>query len=159
MLVKALQYRRMPVLAENRKALHEYSILEKFEAGLVLTGPEVKSVKAGRASLQGAYVIPKGNELWLTGMHVAAYPPAQREQLNYNPEQDRKLLLGLAELKYLAGKMKQKGLTITPLTLYTSHRFIKVELGLARGKTRYDKRVSLRRRETDREIRRSLKRA
>ena len=145
-------------LAENRRARHDYSILEKFEAGLVLTGPEVKSIKDGRGNLQGAFVIPKGSELWVTGMQVAPYPPARREQANYDPERDRKVLLGATELNYLLGKMKEAGLTVVPLSLYTSHRFIKVELGLVRGKTRYDKRVSLRRRETDREIRRSLKR-
>jgi SsrA-binding protein len=148
----------MPTLAENRKARHDYSILEKFEAGLVLTGPEVKSIKNGRANLQGAFVIPKGNELWLTNMHVAPYPPAKREQVGYNPERDRKLLLASSELGHLMGKLKEKGLTLVPLSLYTAHRFIKVELGLGRGKTKYDKRFSLRQRETEREIRRSLKR-
>ncbi len=148
----------MATLAENRRARHDYSILEKFEAGLVLSGPEVKSIKTGRASLQGSYVVPKGYELWLVGMQVAPYPPAKREQEHYNPEQDRKLLLSESELKYLSGKLREQGLTVVPLSLYTSHRFIKIELGLAKGKTRYDKRVSLRRRETDREIRRSLKR-
>ncbi len=148
----------MLLLAENRKARHNYSILEKFEAGLVLTGPEVKSAKNGRANLQGAYVIPKSGELWLTGLQIAPYPPAHREQANYDLSRDRKLLLTQAEINYLFGKLKQKGLTVVPLSLYTSHRFIKVELGLARGKTLYDKRVSLKRRETERDIRRSLKR-
>ena len=148
----------MPVLAENRRARHDYSILEKFEAGLVLTGPEVKAIKTGRANLQGTFVIPKGQELWLTGMHVAPYAPARREQVGYQPERDRKLLLGAHELSYLGGKLRQQGLTVVPLSLYTSHRFVKVELGVARGKTRYDKRASLRQRETEREIRRTLKR-
>lgn len=146
------------MLAENRRVRHDYSILEKFEAGLVLTGPEVKSIKAGRANLASAFVIPKGSELWLTGMHVAPYPPAKREQAGYDPAHDRKLLLGTAELNYLSGKLRTQGLTVVPLTLYTSHRFVKVELGLARGKTRYDKRAAIRKRETDREVRRSLQR-
>lgn len=148
----------MGLLADNRRVRHDYEILEKFEAGLVLTGPEVKAIKSGRVNLQGAYVIPKGTELWLTGMQVAPYPPAKREQIAYEAGRDRKLLLSKTELNYLGGKLKQTGLTLVPLSLYTSHRFIKVELGLAKGKTRYDKRVSLRRRDVDREIRRTLKR-
>jgi SsrA-binding protein len=148
----------MPQLAENRKARYDYSILEKFEAGLVLTGPEVKAIKGGRANLQGSFVLPKGLELWLVGMQVAPYPPAKREQVGYDPKRDRKLLLGDFELKHLIGKLREKGLTVVPLSLYTSHRFIKVEVGLARGKTRYDKRIALRQRETAKEIQRSLKR-
>ena len=148
----------MVLLIENRRARHDYSILEKFEAGLVLTGPEVKAIKNGHASLQGAFVIPKDNELWLTGMQVAPYPPAKREQAHYDPRRDRKLLLAAGELGYLVGKLRTQGLTVVPLALYTSHRFVKVELGVARGKTRQDKRASIRRRETEREIRRTLKR-
>ncbi len=148
----------MPTLAQNRKALHEYQILEKFEAGLVLSGAEVKSVKGGRAALTGAYVIPKGTELWLTGCHIAPYAPAGSRQLGYEAERDRKLLLKRSELQHLSGKLRQGGLTVVPLSLYTAHRFVKVELGLARGKTRYDKRVTIRKRETEREIRRTLKR-
>jgi len=148
----------MPTLAHNRRAPHDYHILEKFEAGLVLSGAEVKSAKAGHLSLQGAYVIPKGTELWLTGTRIAAYPPAKGSSLSQDPERDRKLLLRRAELSYLSAKLRQGGLTLVPLSVYTAHRFVKVEIGLARGKTRYDKRVSLRKRETDREIRRTLKR-
>lgn len=147
----------MPTLAQNRHALHDYHILEKFEAGLVLSGPEVKSAKGGRLSLQGAYVVPKGVELWLTGVNIAAYQPAKGSVVVQVPERDRKLLLRRAEISYLMGKLRQGGLTLVPLSVYTAHRFVKVELGLARGKTRYDKRVTLRQRETDREIRRTLK--
>jgi len=147
----------MPTLADNRRATHDYQILEKFEAGLVLSGAEVKSAKAKHLSLQGAYVIPKGTELWLTGARIAAYPPAQGTGLAQDPERDRKLLLRRPELSYLMGKLGQAGLTLVPLSVYTAHRFVKVEIGLARGKTRYDKRSALRKRETDREIRRTLK--
>lgn len=146
----------MPTLAQNRRALHDYLILEKFEAGLVLTGAEVKSAKAGRMNLQGAYVIPKGRELWLTNADIAAYPPAKVSGRAYDAKRDRKLLLKRRELEQLLGKLSQGGLTIVPISVYTAHRFIKVELGLARGKTRYDKRVAIRKRETEREIRRSL---
>lgn len=148
----------MAHLAENRRALHDYLVLEKYQAGLVLLGAEVKSIKNGRASLQGAFVIPKGDELWLTGMHVAPYAPAKGSSLDkLDPERDRKLLLTERELSYLRGKLKEKGLTLVPLSLYNAHRFVKVELGLARGKTKYDKRASLKKKETDREIRRTLK--
>jgi SsrA-binding protein len=147
----------MPTLAHNRRATHDYHILEKFEAGLVLTGAEVKSAKGGRLSLQGAYVLPKGTELWLTGASIAAYPPAQGSAALHQPDRDRKLLLKHTELNHLLGKLREGGLTVVPLSVYTSHRFIKVELALARGKTRYDKRATVRKRETDREIKRSLK--
>lgn len=147
----------MPTLAQNRRALHDYKILEKMEAGLVLTGAEVKSAKGGRVNLQGAYVIPKGGELWLTGMNIAAYPPAKRAEVVYDPLRDRKLLLKQSELSYLLGKIKERGLTLVPLSVYTTHRFVKVELGLGQGKSRYDKRVSIRKREVAREIKSSLK--
>jgi len=146
----------MPTLAQNKHAWHDYQILEKFEAGLILTGPEVKSAKGGQVNLQGAYVIPKVGELWLTGCSIAPYAPAKGVQQGYDPTRDRKLLLTSHELGYLTGKLKQRGLTLVPLSIYTAHRFVKVELGLSRGKTRYDKRVTLRKRETDREIRRTL---
>jgi SsrA-binding protein len=145
----------MTTLTYNRRARHDYDILEKFEAGLVLTGAEVKSAKAGRVQLQGAYVLPKGTELWLTGAQIAAYAPAGQAAA-YDPARDRKLLLSHRELAYLFGKLSEQGLTLVPLSVYTSHRFVKVELGLARGKTRYDKRVSIRQRETQKEVRRSL---
>jgi len=147
----------MTHLANNKRARHDYEILEKFEAGLVLTGAEVKSAKAGRVNLQGAYVIPKAGELWLIGMNIAPYMPAKGAQTGYDAERDRKLLLKSKEVAYLLGKQAAKGLTVVPLSVYTRHRFIKVELGVGRGKTQHDKRNVLRRRETEREIRRSLK--
>lgn len=146
----------MPTLAQNKRVFHDYQILEKFEAGLVLTGPEVKSAKGGRLNLQGAYVIPKGTELWLTGCDIAMYGPAKASGQVYDAKRDRKLLLKRRELGYLLGKLNQVGLTVVPLSVYTAHRFIKIELGLARGKTQYDKRAAIRKRETERELRRSL---
>lgn len=149
----------MPTLAQNRRARHDYEILETFEAGLVLSGAEVKSAKGGRINLQGAFVIPKGEELWLTGANIAAYAPAGQGRV-YDPIRDRKLLLKRSELQHLSGKVRERGLTLVPLSVYTSHRFVKLELALARGKTRYDKRAAIRRREIEREVRsRSLKRA
>ncbi|MFZ5391194.1 MAG: SsrA-binding protein SmpB [Patescibacteria group bacterium] len=147
----------MPHLADNKKAWHDYQILEKFEAGLVLEGAEVKSIKAGRVNLQGAYIIPKQGELWITGMNVAAYPPAKGWLVGYDPIRDRKLLLKSKELNYLLGKQSTKGLTVVPISVYTRHGFVKLEIAVARGKTRYDKRSSLKKKETDRELRRSLK--
>lgn len=147
----------MSTLAHNKRALHEYQILEKFEAGLVLSGAEVKSTKGGRANLQGSYVIPKGNQLWLTGVNIAGYPPAKREQVGYDPARDRKLLLHTREMSYLIGKLKEKGLTVVPISIYTAHRLVKVELGVARGKTLHDKRATIKKRENQREIRSSLK--
>ncbi len=147
----------MSKLADNKRALYDYQILEKFEAGLVLTGPEVKSAKGGRINLQGAYVIPKGSELWLSGADITLYLPAKTQQVGYDSKRDRKLLLKQAELAYLLGKIKEKGLTLMPLSVYTSRRLIKLEIGLARGKTRYDKRAEIRKREVNREIRSSLK--
>lgn len=148
----------MPKLADNKRALHDYEILEIYEAGLVLTGAEVKSIKGGRMNLAGSYVIPKGTELWLTGAQIAAYPPARSHQIGYDPAGDRKLLLRSGELTYLLGKAKQEGLTLVPVSVYTKHSLIKLELGLARGKTRYDKRASLRRKDAAKEMRqRSLK--
>lgn len=145
----------MATLTENRRARHDYEILEKIEAGLVLTGAEVKSAKAGRIQLQGAYVLPRGQELWLTGAQIAAYAPAGQQD-SYNPSRDRKLLLTRREIAHLFGKLSEQGLTLVPLSVYTSHRFVKVELGLARGKTKYDKRATIKKREAARDARRSL---
>ncbi len=145
----------MATIAENRRARHDYEILERVEAGLVLSGAEVKSAKTGRVQLQGSYVLPKGQELWLTGMHIAPYAPAGAG-VSYQPIRDRKLLLKRRELSHLFGKLAEQGLTLVPLSVYTSHRFVKVELGLGRGKTRHDKRASIKKRETERDMRRSL---
>lgn len=150
----------MPTLAQNRKARHDYDILETYEAGLVLSGGEVKSAKAGRVNLQGAFVVPKGQELWLTGCHITAYAPAAGTGASADPLRDRKLLLKHNELQHLAGKVREQGLTLVPLSMYTAHRFVKVELALARGRARHDKRAAIKRRELEREVRkRTLTRA
>ena len=142
----------MPTLADNRRATYDYKILEKYEAGLVLTGPEVKSAKSGRINLQGAYIIPKGRELWLTGCHISPYAPAGVLP-GYDPTRDRKLLLKRSELDYLVGRAGEKGLTLVPVSVYTSHMLVKLGLGLGRGKTQHDKRAAIRKRETTRELR------
>lgn len=150
----------MPTLAQNRKARHDYDILETHEAGLVLSGAEVKSAKNGRVNLQGSFVVPKGSELWLTGCHIAAYAPAAGTSPGYDPMRDRKLLLKRTELLHLASKVREQGLTLVPLSVYTAHRFVKLELALARGRKSHDKRAAIKRRAIEREVRkRTLTRA
>lgn len=147
----------MSILADNRKALFNFNIQDKFEAGLVLTGPEVKSAKAGRVNLQGSYVIPKRGEFWLVGCHIAPYPPAHGVQQGYDPKKDRKLLLTKKEISYLLGKSASRGLTIVPLSVYTTHRLVKIQIAVATGKNKADKRRAIKKKEIDRELRSSLK--
>ena len=146
----------MKVLSENKKAYFNYVILEKFEAGLVLIGQEVKSIKLGRINLAGSYVVFKGNELYLIGANVPPYQPKNAPP-DYNPERSRKLLLKKSEIKYLIGKTKQKGLTLVPLRVYTKKGKIKLEFGIAKGKKKADKREIIKKRETEREMDRELK--
>lgn len=146
----------MPTLAVNKRARFDYEILEKFEAGLVLLGHEVKSVRAGRMSLLGSYVTITRGVPTLIGSHVPKYAPAGPLP-GYDPDRSRKLLLHVREIKRLAGKLEQKGLTLVPISVYTKGSTIKLEFGLARGKKRFEKRESIKRRDIDREVRRSLK--
>ncbi len=149
----------MPNIATNKKALHDYQVLEKLEAGLVLSGPEVKSIKTGQINLKGSYVSINGkNQVYLVGAHISAYKPAAANQINYQATRNRKLLLNKKEINYLAGKSKERGLTIMPISVYTKGSLIKVELGLVRGKKQYDKRETIKKREIDREIRRKMRR-
>lgn len=149
----------MPKITTNKKALHDYQVLEKLEAGIVLSGPEVKSVKAGQINLKGSYIsIDNNSEVWLVNTHIPPYKPAAASQTNYQPTRRRKLLLQKKEIDYLRGKSKEKGLTILPISVYTKGSLIKLEIGLVRGKKQYDKRVTIKKREIDREIRRKLKR-
>lgn len=146
----------MPTLAINKKARHEYQVIDKFEAGIALTGAEVKSVRAERMNLTGAYVsIASGNAI-LVGAHIPRYPQAGK-QPDYDPDRTRRLLLHQRELAKLAGKMEQKGLTLVPLSVYTKGPFIKLEIGLARGKQQFEKRDTLKKRDLDRDIRRHAK--
>jgi len=138
------------VIASNRKARHDYAIMDVFEAGIALTGTEVKSLRAGRASLVDAFAQPKEGEIYLYGMHIAEY--AQGTWTNHEPRRTRKLLLRRMEISRLIGKLKESGLALVPLSLYFSDGWAKVELALARGKRSYDKRQDLAKRDANREI-------
>ncbi len=142
-------------LARNRKALHEYHVVERFEAGLVLAGPEVKSIREGKASLTEAFARIDNGEAWLYDMHVTPYDPANR--WNLDPVRPRKLLLGRRELRRLIGATQEKGLTLVPLDLHTQRGFIKVDLALARGKKVHDKREDVKKRDAEREMRRAMR--
>ncbi|MGH3746064.1 MAG: SsrA-binding protein SmpB [Micromonosporaceae bacterium] len=138
------------VVASNRKARHDYAILDTYEAGLVLTGTEVKSLRAGRASLTDAFAAISNGELYLHSVHIPEY--VQGTWTNHTPRRVRKLLLKRQELDRMIGKLKESGLTLVPLSLYFSDGWAKVELALARGKRSYDKRQDLAKRDADREI-------
>lgn len=144
------------VIAKNRKAFFEYHIEEKLEAGIALTGSEVKSLRDGQASLSDAYALIKGNEAWLLHAHIAPYAPSSI--FNHEPKRTRKLLLHKLQILKLLGTLKQKGYTLIPLMLYFRRGRAKVELGLARGKKQYDKRAAIKSRENKRELSRALRR-
>ena len=137
------------VIATNRRARFEYEILETFEAGMALLGPEVKSLREGRANLADAYATVRRGEALLVHLHISPYERAGRD--NPDPRRDRRLLLHKAEIRRLTGKLAERGFTLVPLRLYWKNGRAKVELGLARGKRIYDKRETIRRRESDRE--------
>jgi SsrA-binding protein len=142
------------VVASNRRARHDYTVLDTYEAGLALTGTEVKSLRAGRASLVDAFAQEAGGELWLHGVHIPEY--ALGTWTNHPPRRVRKLLMHRGEIDRLVGKLRESGLTLVPLAVYFSNGFAKVELGLARGKRAYDKRQDLAKRDADREISRAV---
>lgn len=144
------------LILENKKARFDYEILETFEAGIVLSGQEVKSIKYGKANLAGAFVAVKPDGAYLLNAEIPPYQP-KNAPAGYDPSQTRKLLLRQDELKYLLGKTKESGLTILPLSLYNKDRRIKVGIGLARHKKKRDKRETIKRRETEKEISRKLK--
>ena len=146
----------MKILAENKRAYFKYQILEKFEAGISLIGQEVKSIKSGRISLAGSYVILKNSEVFLVGANIPPYQPKNLPP-DYNPERSRKLLLRKSEIKYLIGKVRQKGLTLIPLRVYTKRGKIKLEFGIAKGLKKVDKRELIKKREIERELKRELK--
>lgn len=147
----------MTNLAENRKAHFDYEILETYEAGIELFGFEVKSVKAGRINLASSFAVIKDNEIWLLNATISAYQPKNAPP-DYDPTRSRRLLLHKSEIKELIGKSAQKGLTIVSLKVYTKRNRIKVLLGLGRHKKKTDKRELIKRRETEREIERVIKR-
>lgn len=144
------------VLAQNKKALFDYELIEKYEAGLMLTGYEVKAAKGGQINLKGSFVTFKGNTPLLTNCHISLYKPAG-PMPDYIPDRSRPLLLKKREIAYLRAKSQEKGLTIVPVKVYTKNRFIKVEIAVARGKKEFDKRASVKKREINREINRILK--
>lgn len=149
----------MSSITVNKKALADYTVIEKFESGIVLSGPEVKSVKAGQINLKGSYVsVGPTDDVYLVDAHISSYKQAAANQKNYSPTQKRKLLLKKREIDYLRGKSREKGLTIMPISVYTKGSLIKVELGLVKGKRQYDKRESIKKKELDRNIRRQLRR-
>ena len=143
-------------VATNRKARHDYHIDDTFEAGIALTGTEIKSIRAGRVSLRDSYATVKEGELWLLNTHIAPY--LHGTYANHEPRRPRKLLMHRREINRITGKLQEKGFTLVPLRLYLKNNLAKVELGLARGKKQYDKRAALRQRETRREIDRAVAR-
>lgn len=144
----------MPTLAFNRKARFDYTILKTFEAGIVLSGQEVKSVKSGQITLNGSFVNVKNNEAFLTNAYVAPYAKASTS--GYNPDRDRKLLLNKKELLEIADRRNAEGLSLVPLSVYTKGGKVKVEIALARGKRKYEKREVIKKRESEKKIRSAI---
>jgi SsrA-binding protein len=145
----------MKVLSENRKASYDYNILEKFEAGMVLFGQEVKSIKTGHINLASSYVVIRDLEPILIGVKVPPYQP-NNAGADYNEGRERKLLLNKKEIDYLSGKIKQKGFSLVPLKIYEKSGRVKLEFGLAKGKKKYDKKEAIKKRDIDRDIRTEL---
>lgn len=145
----------MKIVAQNRKAFHDYSIEETVEAGIVLTGTEVKSLRDGKANLKDSYVLVKNAEVFLLNCHISPY--THGNIMNHDPVRTRKLLLHKREISRIQGKAVQKGYSLIPLKIYFKDSRAKVEIGLARGKKMYEKRESIKKREADREIERAMK--
>ena len=142
-------------VAVNRRAGFDYEFLEKYEAGMVLTGSEIKSIRDGRVNLRDAFAQVRGGELWLNNLHIAEYPAAN--QFNHEPTRPRKLLLHKGEIAHLAGALEQRGLTLIATRLYLKNGRAKIELAVGRGKKSYDKREAVAKREADRAIQRALR--
>lgn len=143
------------VIARNRRARHDYEVLDTFEAGIALLGPEVKSLREGRANLGDAYATIRGGDCILEKLHISPYDPATRE--NADPMRPRRLLLHRSEISRLSGKVRERGFTLIPLSLYWKNGRAKVELGLVRGKRSHDRREDIKRRDADREARRAMR--
>jgi SsrA-binding protein len=141
-------------VVSNRRARHDFEILERYETGIVLTGAEVKSLRGGRGSLAESFARVRGGEIWLEGMHIPPYEQAM-DKRTYDPIRPRKLLLHRAEIQRLIGKTAERGLALVPLRVYFSHGIAKLELGLGRGKRQFEKRQALAEREHQREMQRS----
>ena len=142
-------------VAANRRAFHDYEILEKVEAGIALTGTEIKSIRAGGAHIREAYARPQNGEMWLYGAHIAPYSSGSYQ--NHEPTRPRRLLMHRSQIREWTSAMTERGLTIVPLSLYLKDGMAKIELGLARGRKQYDKRQAIARRESEREIQRALR--
>ena len=149
-----MKERGRKVIVSNRRARHDYAVVDTYEAGIVLTGTEVKSLRAGRASLADAFAGVEDGEVWLRGVHIPEYD--QGSWTNHEPRRARKLLLHRDEITRLVGKTREGGLTLVPLAMYFRDGKVKVELALARGKRTYDKRRDLARRDAQREVERAL---
>lgn len=145
----------MSVFAKNKKAFFDYEILDTFETGIVLSGTEVKSVKAGKISLKESFVKILSNEIWLVNAHVAEYIEGNR--FNHNPTRSRKLLMHRKDIDRLIGRIKEAGLTLVPISVYQKNRLVKVEIALAKGKKAHDKRNTIKERDMQRELGRDLK--
>lgn len=146
------------IYAINKKATFDFKILEKYEAGITLTGPEVKSTRSGGMNLKGSYVkITSKLEIFLINAHISKYKPAFSAQIDYDPNRSRKLLMHKKEIAKLHSKVKEKQFTIVPIRVYDSRGFIKIEIGLARGKKKYEKREDLKKKDIERKIRKVVK--
>lgn len=143
------------LVAQNKKARHDYSVEETYEAGIVLTGTEIKAVRDRRVNLRDGYAQIRGGEAWLMNVHISPYD--QGNQFNHDPLRNRKLLLHKKELRRLSSDLKAQGITLVPLKMYIKHGYAKVLLGVAKGKHEYDKRETLKKREQDRQIERVMK--
>lgn len=143
------------VVATNRKAYHDYEVEETHEAGIVLTGTEIKSIRAGSVNLRDSYAQVRNGEMWVMNIHIAPYEPASRQ--NVDPYRDRKLLMHRGEIMRLMGRVQEKGLTLVPLRMYLKQNHAKIEVGLVRGKKLYDKRQTIAKRESAREMERAVK--
>ncbi len=143
------------MIAQNRRARHDYEVIEHWEAGIALLGSEVKSLRDGRANLKDSYAVVQAGEVVVHHLHISPYEAANR--YNHDPERPRKLLLHRAQIRRLAGRVEQQGLTLVPLRLYFRHGMVKVELAMVRGKKQYDKRQDLATRQAQRDVERALK--
>ncbi len=143
------------IIAKNRRAHFDYTVEESFECGIALQGTEVKSIKDGRVSFGDAFAEIKGQEVWLSNFHIAEY--AQASMFNHDPDRPKKLLLHRQEIKRIDRRVREKGYTLIPLSIYLKHGLVKLELGLCRGKKEYDKRADIKARDLDREVRREFR--
>lgn len=146
----------MDSLAINKRAQYDFEFLETFEGGLVLTGPEVKSAKAGHIQLKGAFIMIRDGAPWLKNALISRYAPAGSQE-SYDPYRNRKILLRRRDIDKLVGKINTQGLTLVPIKVYTHRNFVKISFALARGKKKYEKRAAIKKREVDRQIREKMR--